>query len=385
MSRRGWPAAERAPASRTPMGCGGAAPTVSWPTWRVEASGWMSRPGWPAAERAPASRTPMGCGGAAPTVSWPTWRVERELSGGGRRAGRRIDLYDAGPATGGRVSEVAGDVIVLESVRKEFGSFVAVESADLTIGRGEFFAMLGPSGCGKTTTLKMIAGFEQPTSGRVLLEGEDVSRVPPHKRNVNTVFQQYALFPHMTVAENVAFGPKSKQLSKDVYRSRVDEMLDVVRLRDFAARKPAQLSGGQQQRVALARALVNLPERAAARRAARRARPQAARGDAARAQAHPARGRDHVRLRHPRPGRGADDVRPHRRHERGRDRAGRHAGGDLPPAGVAVRRRLHRLGQPAARRRRRPRRRRHGDRAERGRAGCGPRARRRSTTAPGSR
>jgi len=157
------------------------------------------------------------------------------------------------------LSEVAEDVIVLESVRKEFGSFVAVQSADLTIGRGEFFAMLGPSGCGKTTTLKMIAGFEQPTSGRVLLEGADVTRVPPHKRNVNTVFQEYALFPHMTVADNIAFGPRSQKVAKDVSRARVDAMLDVVRLREFATRKPAQLSGGQQQRVALARALVNYP------------------------------------------------------------------------------------------------------------------------------
>jgi spermidine/putrescine transport system ATP-binding protein len=155
--------------------------------------------------------------------------------------------------------EASDDVIVLEGVRKAFGSFVAVEGADFAIGRGEFFAMLGPSGCGKTTTLKMIAGFEQPTRGRVLLEGVDVSRTPPYKRNVNTVFQQYALFPHMTVAENVAFGPRSKKVSKSVYESRVREMLDVVRLSEFAGRKPSQLSGGQQQRVALARALVNLP------------------------------------------------------------------------------------------------------------------------------
>ena len=151
------------------------------------------------------------------------------------------------------------DVIVLDAVRKEFGRFVAVQSADLTIGRGEFFAMLGPSGCGKTTTLKMIAGFEQPTSGRVLLEGVDVSRVPPHKRNVNTVFQQYALFPHLNVAQNVAFGPRAKKQAASSYRTRVDEMLAMVRLREFADRKPAQLSGGQQQRVALARALVNYP------------------------------------------------------------------------------------------------------------------------------
>jgi spermidine/putrescine transport system ATP-binding protein len=151
------------------------------------------------------------------------------------------------------------DVIVLDNVRKQFGSFVAVAGADVHIARGEFFAMLGPSGCGKTTTLKMIAGFEQPTSGRVLLEGVDVSRVPPYKRNVNTVFQQYALFPHMTVADNVAYGPKSKRVPRDRYAKAVAEMLDIVRLGEFANRRPAQLSGGQQQRVALARALVNYP------------------------------------------------------------------------------------------------------------------------------
>jgi len=151
------------------------------------------------------------------------------------------------------------DVIVLDGVHKRFGSFIAVERADISIARGEFFAMLGPSGCGKTTTLKMIAGFEQPTSGRVLLEGIDVSRTPPHRRNVNTVFQQYALFPHMTVADNVAFGPRSKKIKKSQYAANVAAMLEVVRLGEFANRKPAQLSGGQQQRVALARALVNFP------------------------------------------------------------------------------------------------------------------------------
>jgi spermidine/putrescine transport system ATP-binding protein len=151
------------------------------------------------------------------------------------------------------------DVIVLDGVRKVYGSFAAVEHADFSIARGEFFSMLGPSGCGKTTTLKMIAGFEQPTSGRIVLEDVDVSRTPPHKRNVNTVFQQYSLFPHMTVAENVAFGPRSKKVPKRDYEPRVRQMLDVVRLGDFADRKPSQLSGGQQQRVALARALVNFP------------------------------------------------------------------------------------------------------------------------------
>jgi spermidine/putrescine transport system ATP-binding protein len=151
------------------------------------------------------------------------------------------------------------DVIGLDGVSKHFGGFPAVRHADFTIARGEFFAMLGPSGCGKTTTLKMIAGFEQPSAGRVLLEGNDVSRVPPHRRNVNTVFQQYALFPHMTVAENVAFGPRSKKVPRAEYTHRVGDVLDVVRLAEFAGRKPSQLSGGQQQRVALARALVNYP------------------------------------------------------------------------------------------------------------------------------
>ena len=142
---------------------------------------------------------------------------------------------------------------------KRFDDYVAVADADFSIGAGEFFSMLGPSGCGKTTTLRMIAGFETPTEGAIRLEGVDVSRVPPNKRNVNTVFQHYALFPHMTVWDNVAYGPRSQKKDREEVHRRVDEMLDVVRLSDFALRKPAQLSGGQQQRVALARALVNYP------------------------------------------------------------------------------------------------------------------------------
>jgi spermidine/putrescine transport system ATP-binding protein len=160
------------------------------------------------------------------------------------------------PAPPGR----GGDpVITLEHVVKRFGSYVAVEEANFAIARGEFFSLLGPSGCGKTTTLRMIAGFELPTSGRILLDGRDVSRVPPYRRNVNTVFQHYALFPHMTVADNVAFGPRSQKVNARETASRVDKLLAVVRLTQYADRKPAQLSGGQQQRVALARALANYP------------------------------------------------------------------------------------------------------------------------------
>ncbi|MGZ4804623.1 MAG: ABC transporter ATP-binding protein, partial [Acidimicrobiia bacterium] len=155
------------------------------------------------------------------------------------------------------LSDTGGEndiVISIDHVTKRFGAFVAVDDAHFDIRRGEFFSMLGPSGCGKTTTLRMIAGFEQPSDGQIRLEGSDVSRVPPYKRNVNTVFQQYALFPHMNVRDNVAFGLKAKKVPKAEIETRVVDLLEIVRLSDFAGRKPAQLSGGQQQRVALARA-----------------------------------------------------------------------------------------------------------------------------------
>ena len=147
----------------------------------------------------------------------------------------------------------------LEGVVKRFGDFTAVAGLDLDIDRGEFFTLLGPSGCGKTTTLRMIAGFEDPTEGRVLLDGDDVSTLPPYRRPTNTVFQSYALFPHLSVERNVAFGLERKGVSKDETRRRVGEELERVGLASEAKRKPRQLSGGQQQRVALARALVNRP------------------------------------------------------------------------------------------------------------------------------
>jgi spermidine/putrescine transport system ATP-binding protein len=156
-------------------------------------------------------------------------------------------------------SDEGADAIVIDGVTKLFGDFKAVDDVSFTIRDGEFFTMLGPSGCGKTTTLRMIAGFEEPTIGRVLLQGRDVTFVPPAKRNVNMVFQAYALFPHMTVWDNVAFGLQIKKVSRDETRRRVDEAIQTVRLGGFEKRKPGQLSGGQQQRVALARALVNRP------------------------------------------------------------------------------------------------------------------------------
>jgi len=153
----------------------------------------------------------------------------------------------------------ADAVISIDHVTKRFGAFVAVDDAHFDIARGEFFSMLGPSGCGKTTTLRMIAGFEQPSTGEIRLDGKDMSRVPPYKRQVNTVFQQYALFPHMNVWDNVAFGLRATKVPKPEISKRVNDLLGVVRLAGFAERRPGQLSGGQQQRVALARALVNYP------------------------------------------------------------------------------------------------------------------------------
>ncbi len=153
---------------------------------------------------------------------------------------------------------MAGGRIELVSLTKRF-SEIAVDNIDLQIASGEFFSLLGPSGCGKTTTLRLIAGFEQPTSGRILLDGQDLSAVPPHRRNVNTVFQSYALFPFLTVFDNVAFGLRNKKLPKAELQKRVDSALDLVKLRAFEKRRPGQLSGGQQQRVALARALVLQP------------------------------------------------------------------------------------------------------------------------------
>ena len=149
--------------------------------------------------------------------------------------------------------------ISLEGVSKRFGAVEAVRNVSFDIREGEFFSLLGPSGCGKTTTLRMIGGFEQPDEGRILLRGNDVTHALPNRRNVNMVFQHYALFPHMSVGDTIAFGMRLKKVDKAEQRERVTEMLRIVRLEGLDRRKPGQLSGGQQQRVALARALVNRP------------------------------------------------------------------------------------------------------------------------------
>ena len=150
-------------------------------------------------------------------------------------------------------------IIRFENVTKRFGKMVAVDNVTLSIEEGEFFALLGPSGCGKTTLLRMLAGFETPTEGRILIDGQDISRIPPNKRPVNMVFQSYAVFPHMTVAENVGYGLKVDGVSAAERAKRVEEALALVKLEGFDERKPDQMSGGQRQRVALARALVKRP------------------------------------------------------------------------------------------------------------------------------
>src|SRR3954447_17534753 len=165
---------------------------------------------------------------------------------------------DTAPVTDADTAASAPD-IRLAGVRKMYGEVAAVDGIDLDIQRGEFFTLLGPSGSGKTTCLRMIAGFERPDEGRIELAGDDVSRLPPAERDVNTVFQDYALFPHMSVGENVAYGLKVKKVAKGERAQRVEEALAMVRLEGYGDRRPSQLSGGQRQRVALARALVNRP------------------------------------------------------------------------------------------------------------------------------
>ena len=150
--------------------------------------------------------------------------------------------------------------IQFDKVSRHFGDVKAVDQADLEIRDGDFFSMLGPSGSGKTTCLRMIAGFDKPTSGNIFLYGQDVSDLPPYERDVNTVFQDYALFPHMSVGDNIAYGLMVKNVEKSERVNRVDEMLELVQLTGFTSRKPSQLSGGQRQRVALARALINHPK-----------------------------------------------------------------------------------------------------------------------------
>src|SRR6202163_568939 len=193
-------------------------------------------------------------------------------------AGRRTSFLRAGPASCDAACGVlvvaapksiadrpwldpdAKPQIVIESINKTFGAFTAVDSVNLRIFKGEMFALVGASGCGKTTLLRMLAGFASPSAGRIIIDEVDMTNVPPHERPVNMMFQSYALFPHMTVGENVGYGLRRMALDKPVKAKRIQEALEMVQLAPLAKRKPHQLSGGQRQRVALARALIRRPK-----------------------------------------------------------------------------------------------------------------------------
>ena len=192
-----------------------------------------------------------GVTGSAPTHRVSTTRLSHP--------GHFVLAFRTAPDNLAGIEGAAAD-IRLSNLTKRYGEVEAVAGIDLEISQGEFFTMLGPSGSGKTTTLRMIAGFEDPSSGTIELAGEDVSGVPPYDRAINTVFQDYALFPHMTVGQNVEYGMKVARVGKEERRQRRDEALEMVRLPGYADRKPGELSGGQRQRVALARAIVNRPK-----------------------------------------------------------------------------------------------------------------------------
>ena len=232
----------------------------------------------------------------------------------------------ASPGTSfGSVPEKEAAVRIV-GLHKRFGDVVALGETDLTVRQGEFFTLLGPSGSGKTTLLRLIAGFEQPDGGTIELGGTDVTRIPPYARDVNTVFQDYALFPHMTVAENIEYGLKVRHVPKAERRAKAARALEMVQLAGFGARKPAQLSGGQRQRVALARAIVNEPQVLLLDEPLGALDLKLRQQHAARAAAHPAGGRHHVHLRDARPGRGAHHERPDRGAQSRQDRADRQPG-----------------------------------------------------------
>ena len=191
------------------------------------------------------------------TVSLPP--EHRPASRGVPTPGPTPGAAPAGVAAGTDVATGGVADVAILGVTKRFGPVTAVDRMTLSIASGAFYSLLGPSGCGKTTTLRMIAGFEQPTEGEILLAGRPVAGVPPYRRNVNTVFQHYALFPHMDVAQNVGYGLRQKHVARNEERRRVQEVLELVRLAGYGSRRTWELSGGQQQRVALARALVNRP------------------------------------------------------------------------------------------------------------------------------
>jgi len=232
----------------------------------------------------------------------------------------------------------------LADVSKHFGSVVAVDHLSFTINSGEFFSLLGPSGCGKTTVLRMLGGFESPTTGEIYIDGAPMSEVPPHHRPTNMVFQNYAIFPHLNVRANIAYGLRYDKIDKAEVARRVEEALEMVKLPGFGKRRSNELSGGQRQRVALARALIKRPkvllldEPLGTRQKASRRNATGIAGTAG-------VGRYYLHIRDPRPGRSADLVDSHRRHGTWQSTASRITQRSLQPSGKCRGRRLHRANE----------------------------------------
>ncbi|GAB7259356.1 hypothetical protein DZS_40940 [Dickeya ananatis] len=211
--------------------------------------------------------------------------------------------------------KAATPLLEVRNLTKAYDGQFAVDDVSLTIYKGEIFALLGASGCGKSTLLRMLAGFEQPTQGQIVLDGQDLSLVPPYQRPINMMFQSYALFPHMTVEKNIAFGLKQDKLSRGEINDRVEEMLTLVHMQEFAGRKPHQLSGGQRQRVALARSLAKRPKLLLLDEPMGALDKKIARSHATGSGRHSGTGRGDLRDGDPRSGRSHDHGRPYRYHE----------------------------------------------------------------------
>ena len=242
----------------------------------------------------------------------------------------------------GRVTRGRWQASASSAISKTFGKVIATNDVSLTVADGEFIVLLGPSGCGKTTLLRCLAGLEQVDAGRILIGERDVTDLPPGRRRIAMVFQSYAVFPHMTLYDNIAFGLKMQKESKATIKERVDSVAELVHIEELLERYPAQISGGQRQRVAARARDRDEGRRAADGRAALEPRRAAAHGDARRAEGAAAPARHDDDLRHARPGRGAEHGRPHRRDEGRHHRPGRHAARRLRPPGRHLRRRLRR-------------------------------------------